>query len=361
MLWTQSAKQLADMGYLIKAGLQYDYEQVKQYISLPENYIDLRNRILPLSRAQRIIQKLRIRKFSPRDILHQFFRQSRPDLVIISQGNNIEGRHFIKDCIQFNIPFVTITQLVALEFWPGLYNALIDDLRLMYKQAKRNFFVSKNTLSLHEKLLGEKLDNSTIVYNPFTKAFPFNMSFPVLENGIYKVALVGRVEAFHKGYDLLIEVLANDKWRNRPIHFSLFGNGPHVELLKRLIQQNNITNLSLHDHVEDVAVIWKQHHILMMPSRMEGQSLSLIEAMRFKRAAIVTNVGGTNELVEEGLNGFIAEFPIPAFIDAALERAWEKRNEWEQLGINASRIIAQKHPVDAVSFFNQQIQAIIAG
>ena len=63
VLWTQSAQRLSDKGYLVKTGLRYDYELVKQYVSLSKNYIDLRNRILPLSKVQRISQKLGSRKF----------------------------------------------------------------------------------------------------------------------------------------------------------------------------------------------------------------------------------------------------------------------------------------------------------
>jgi glycosyltransferase involved in cell wall biosynthesis len=92
---------------------------------------------------------------------------------------------------------------------------------------------------------------------------------------------------------------------------------------------------------------------------MEGQSLSLIEAMRFGRAAIVTDVGGTGELVEDGINGFVAAFPDVAYIDDVLERAWNRRGEWEQLGIKARETIEKKHPADAVAFFTKQLEAIL--
>jgi glycosyltransferase involved in cell wall biosynthesis len=357
ILWTQSAKEFAEKGYTIKAGIKYDYELIQPFITDRRNYIDIKDHIKPPPNILRVLQKVKLGKFSPRNILHSHFKKNRPDLVIISQGNNIEGRSFMKDCIQFDIPFVTLTHLVTPDFWPGINDEAINELRQLYTQAKCNYFVSKNTLLLHEKLLGEKLTNSAIVYNPFIKIIPPAIFSPSTEDGIYKVALIGRIETFHKGYDLLIDVLKNERWKKRPIHFSIFGKGPHVQLLKRLLQQNNINNISFHDHIEDVAEIWETHHILMMPSRMEGQSLSLIEAMRFNRAAIVTNVGGTAELIEEGINGFIAEYAVPEYID---ERAWEKRNEWEQLGIEAGKSIARKHPADALSFFLNRIEEVLS-
>jgi glycosyltransferase involved in cell wall biosynthesis len=360
ILWTQSARALNKKGYTVNAGVKYNYELIKEFIPNKEQYINLQNQFRHPSIILRILQKLRIGKFPPKNLLHKYLTQKKPDLVIISQGNNIEGRQFMIDCVNSNIPFVTLTHLVTVDFWPSLNDDIINELIQLYNSAKCNYFVSKNTLLLHEKLLGEKLQNSAIVYNPFIKNISTEILFPQVENNIYKVALIGRIENFHKGYDLLVDIIQNNKWQNRPIHFSLFGKGPHVQLLKRMINQSSITNFSIHDHVENISSIWESHHILLMPSRMEGQSLTLIEAMHFKRAAIVTNVGGTNELIEEGVNGFIAPYPSIQNIDEALERAWENRAHWEQLGINAYASILQKHPSDAINFFNKKIETLIA-
>ena len=360
VLWTQSAKAFAAKGCKVRAGFFYEFEFADQYMNSKADFVDLAYKPTPLHFLQRVIQKLGLAKFPVKNILHEDFKNICPDLVVISQGNNIDGKVFMEDCILFNIPFVTITQLVTLDFWPALNDKIINKLRFLYRQAKANYFVSTNTLLQHERLLAERFHNNVIVYNPFTKEYPSCINFPVLEDGIYKVALVGRIETFHKGYDLLIDILKQEKWKTRPVQFSVFGTGPHIELLQRTIKLNKIENISFNGHSHKIDEVWKKHHILLMPSRMEGQSLSLIEAMRFSRAAIVTDVGGTNELIDDGVNGFIARYPLPEFIDDALERAWERRDEWEQLGINAAKAIAQKHPADAVSFFNNQIEKVLS-
>jgi glycosyltransferase involved in cell wall biosynthesis len=356
VLWTITAGQLAELGYEVKAGLRYDHQLVEAFIPAADDYIDLRNRNRPLSITQRIIQKAGLCTFSERDLFHETLQKKRPDLVIISQGNNIEGRHLIGDCLKLNIPYVTLTHLVKFDIWPALNDNFINDLRTIYQRAVRNYFVSHSTLHLHEKLLGEQLTNGSVVYNPFVARIPSGLTFPPVVQSVYKIALVGRIECYHKGYDILIEVLKTNKWKNRPVVFSVFGSGPHVALLQRMMEMHSVHNLHLHDHVDDIAEIWKEHHMLLMPSRMEGQSLSLIEAMRFGRAAIVTDVGGTAELVEDNVNGFIAAYPDPVCIDEAMERAWQRREEWEELGIKARTTIVQTHPADAVTFFTKKIQ-----
>jgi glycosyltransferase involved in cell wall biosynthesis len=359
VLWTLTAGRLSELGHEVKAGLRYDHTLVEAFIPAAENYIDLRTRTRPLSMTQRIIQKAGLRTFSERDLFHEILQKKKPDLVVISQGNNIEGRHLIADCLKLNIPFVTLTHLVKFDIWPALNDSFINDLRSMYQRAVRNYFVSHTTLHLHEKLLGEELSNGSIVYNPFVGRIPADLAFPPFVQSVYKIALVGRIECYHKGYDLLIEVLKTDKWKKRPVVFSIFGSGPHVALLHRLMEIHDVHNVRLCDHKDDIAQIWQEHHMLLMPSRMEGQSLSLIEAMRFGRAAIVTDVGGTGELVEDGINGFMAAFPDVPCIDDALERAWNRRGEWEQLGIKARETIEKKHPADAVAFFTKQLEAIL--
>jgi glycosyltransferase involved in cell wall biosynthesis len=92
---------------------------------------------------------------------------------------------------------------------------------------------------------------------------------------------------------------------------------------------------------------------------MEGQSLALTEAMRSGRPAIVTRVGGADELVEEGLSGFIADHPSPEHLEAAMERAWEARFGWKSMGEHAARTIMEKFPEDPVGHFNAKVEKIL--
>jgi glycosyltransferase involved in cell wall biosynthesis len=361
VLWTESARQMEAQGYEVKAAVRYDHELISKHLPGRAQYIDLRQRDRSPALVLRVMQKLRMGKFGPVDIFHQQLRQQKPDLAVISQGNNVDGMPLMKDCIRFGIPFITITHLVTEFFWLSLNDTIINELRSVYRQAIRNYFVSVGTLRLHEKLLADKCGNSAILYNPFIRNTAGASSWQYPPTDVYRVALIGRVETFHKGYDLLIDVLNRDRWKARPIQFSLFGSGPHSETLKRLISQHNISNFIIYEHVNDISEIWKTHHILLMPSRMEGQSLSLIEAMQFNRAAIVTDVGGATELIEEGVNGFIAQYPTADAIDAAMEKAWEQKTLWEQLGLNAGKSIRDKHPGDATLFFNRQLLQILAG
>jgi glycosyltransferase involved in cell wall biosynthesis len=47
---------------------------------------------------------------------------------------------------------------------------------------------------------------------------------------------------------------------------------------------------------------------------------------------VATDVGGVREWVDEGQTGFLAEAPLPRYLGAALERSWQRRGDWPQLG-----------------------------
>lgn len=355
ILWTQSAKRFIDTGKQVIAGATYGYDLVHKYLPGEHHFFDLKKRMKAPGLIPRLLQKFKLGSYKEKDMLKEWLLKHTPELVVISQGNNMDGLQFMRLCHELQLPFVTITHLVTESLWPALNDDIIDELATLYKKSRKNFFVSKHTVTLNEIMLGTSLTNCEIIYNPFTKEIPENLHYPDTDNGQYKVALIGRLENFHKGYDLLIELLKQDKWKKRNIVFSIYGKGPHRQLINRLIKRYDIPNLFVQEYIENIAEIWKDHHILLMPSRMEGQSVTLIEAMWFGRPAIVTNVGGVEELIRHGETGFIAPFSTPQHIDEAMEMAWEHRENWKLMGERARQHISTLHPKDAVLYFNEQI------
>lgn len=351
ILWTQAAKQLAELGFNVSAVAAYDFTLVRDFISEEKLFFDLSKRFDKIPLLKRAINKSGLKEFKAVDNLEKFVEKNRPCLAIISQGNNVEGMEFMEFCVKKKIEYATITHLVVVSKWPMMNDGRLNILHGLFRKSLKNFFVSKYTQRMSEKFIGYKIANSQIIYNPFIKNANEEVAYPKVINENYKVALLGRLENYHKGYDLLIDVISQEKWKNRKIHFTIYGAGPHLKLINRLIALNDLKSITATEHVEDIMEVWKNNHLLLMPSRLEGQSLTLIEAMNFKRACVVTNVGGVEELIKEGVSGFIAEYPAPAAIDSALERAWEKRNEWGQMGIEAYLSIKANHPKDAIEYF----------
>ena len=90
-------------------------------------------------------------------------------------------------------------------------------------------------------------------------------------------------------------------------------------------------------YVDDIRSIWQANHLLVLPSRDEGTPLALVEAMLCGRPAVVTDVGGNAEWIDDGETGFVAEAPTARSFGAALERAWLANTQWQKMGARAQK------------------------
>jgi len=80
--------------------------------------------------------------------------------------------------------------------------------------------------------------------------------------------------------------------------------------------------------------------------------------MHCGRPVIVTDVAGNTEIVQDGVTGFIAEAPTERHLHAALERAWEQRQNWESMGKAAAQAIRELMPADPAAIFAQKLLTV---
>ena len=146
---------------------------------------------------------------------------------------------------------------------------------------------------------------------------------------------MSRVSTSHfKGQDLLLQALSGEPWKGCCWLLRFYGAGPDRPYLGRLADYYQISErVEFCGHVRDVRSIWADNHLLVMSSRSEGTPLALVEAMICARPAVVTDVGGHMEWVEEPATGFVAEAASARSLDVALERGW---GALTRLGSNGS-------------------------
>jgi glycosyltransferase involved in cell wall biosynthesis len=160
-----------------------------------------------------------------------------------------------------------------------------------------------------------------------------------------KLACVARLAFESKAQDILIDVLRRPKWRSRPLEVVLWGaDGGNLRQIHALAEMYGIQKqLTVGGYATDIEQLWRNHHGLILPSRFEGNALAMIEAMMCGRMPIVTNVGRVAELVDDNRSGFIAPAATAPLVDDALERAWQRRNDWQTMGAMAAQAIRQRH------------------
>ena len=83
---------------------------------------------------------------------------------------------------------------------------------------------------------------------------------------------------------------------------------------------------------EKIAEHYAAAHVFVLPSYNEGMSVALLEAMASGLAVVVTPTGGTPELVESDVNGFIFEWGDVASLTAYLRRLSDDRSLVRRMG-----------------------------
>jgi len=279
------------------------------------------------------------------------------DLAILSAGNHVnhkivEYTSFLK---QHGVEYVIAVQLAT--SLRNLHDNQIEKLKTAYNNAIGIGCLSSKNQDVLETQLGLSLDNVFRINNPFN--YKQTYLYPKV-NEVFHVACVAAYTMFHKGQEMLLKVLSQDKWKERNICFNLYGKGVNENHFKSLIKLYGLEHLvKLKGHIGNKEEIWSVNHACILPSRMEGQSLAMLEAMSFGRMVISTAVGGADELIEHGKTGFLAKAPTIALLDDALEQAWEKRDCWLDMGKASRDKLFEVITEDPVEKFKKEIKKIL--
>ena len=146
-------------------------------------------------------------------------------------------------------------------------------------------------------------NNLQVIYN-VTKIQPI---IDKQENEVLHFVTVGRLAPW-KNIDKIIQAMAllNDKGFN--FIFNIVGSGPIDEKLKKLV-----TDLKLEEKIfflgqkktNELNKIYLNSDIYIQASGYEGLPHVILEAINFNLSIISTPIGGTNEILLNGKNGWV--------------------------------------------------------
>lgn len=347
-LWHQTALRMVKKGYTVGVSVVGWKPLVSQVVELAEAGAKVNYRWY----NKKPIHRLRFKLYR-QETYYRWLDRFKPDLAIISQGSNTDGIGWLEACQARGIPFVPIVQAATDSEWPP--DELSQRLATTYTQAKACFFVSQSNIDLTTKQFAVDLPHAQVIRNPFKVSYAAAPPWPQ-RTGVWKLACVGRLEPASKGQDLLFEVLSAEKWRQRSLHVTLFGKGTRQATIARLKDLWKLENVQFGSYVDNIESVWSEHHALVLPSRYEGLPIAMVEAMMCARPCIVTNVSGNTEILEDNIHGFVAAAPYSEFLDEALERAWQQRERWYEIGQAAAVKVRQAVSQDPVGEFVAKLE-----
>ncbi|MBU0701853.1 glycosyltransferase [bacterium] len=154
------------------------------------------------------------------------------------------------------------------------------------------------------------------------------------------VGTVGRLDPV-KNFDIFIRSVEGVLREFPTVKFLLIGDGPIREDLESIVSE-----LDLRKHViflgerNDVVELLKIMDIFVLPSKSEGLSNTILEAMSAELPVIATDVGGNSELVVDGETGILIQpgdiFALSVAIINLL-RDDEKRKKMGEAGFIRAR------------------------
>ena len=218
----------------------------------------------------------------------------------------------------------------------GLFKSWVNQARMNLSDAQKTFDVLESNFNM-------VIPRKKVFYNPITFPAPSTASvYPA--NDIMQFVMLAALDKERKAQDILIETLSLQKWKDRNWILELYGDGRDRNFLEQLIHSKNLQNkVFLKGHTNQVQKVLLQANLVLQCTHIDAMPISVTEAMAMARPCLVSNVGDMPLWVNEQ-NGFICPGVSIHTLDNALEKAWQSKHQWEELGKEAFLAFKKMYP-----------------
>lgn len=192
-------------------------------------------------------------------------------------------------------------------------------------------------------------DNIQVIANPLTEVPTISSS---LNTG--RAICVGSL-SYNKGYDLLIDALAQIKDLNWQV--DIYGRGEQ----KYLRQQAESVGVSLNKlqfkgEIQQIQQEYLQADFLILPSRTEGFGMVLIEAMAYGMPCVAFDCpNGPRYIIQDQENGFLVQAADPNDLAKKIKNMLELSDRQRQKMGQAAKMTSQRYLVGAIANQWQQL------
>ncbi len=203
------------------------------------------------------------------------------------------------------------------------------------------------------------------IYNGLDLAHWNTASKPARAPGEFVVATVGNIRRV-KGHDVFIKAAASIVPHFPNVSFSLAGDVLEPAYFVELQTLVRDLNLSGHFHfaggVTNLREYLSAADIFVLPSRSEGFSNAIVEAMAASLPVVATNVGGNAEAVEDNVCGFVVPSDDPAALSEAITRLLSDPPRAREMGAAGAELAAERFTTEAMmNRITSAYESLLAG
>ncbi|MEP6896548.1 MAG: glycosyltransferase family 4 protein [Chloroflexota bacterium] len=215
-------------------------------------------------------------------------------------------------------PIVSLVHhLRCSELRPAWQNAFYRTIEKKYLQSVDGFIFNSNTTKDVVNGLMDHGKPSVIAYPPTDRFGDAISEIEIVERAKVnelRILFLGNV-IFRKGLHTLLEALVHVGRDNiSPYKLNVIGGLNSEPAYAKQMQEYVITNhlstaVSFHGPLDNEPLIemYKQAHVMVVPSSYEGFGIVYLEGMGFGLPAIGTTAGAASEIITRGEDGYLIE------------------------------------------------------
>ncbi|MDF0708334.1 glycosyltransferase [Flagellimonas okinawensis] len=290
--------------------------------------------------------------------LFGYLRKNNPDIVLSAIGH-------LNTIMALISPFFRKTKFIGREV------NVLSVLKNYSTTSKKRLFPVPNYIKLSYPLLDKIVCQSndmandlitnynispekiSVINNPITADFKLKEISTKPHDYVFKLITVGRL-AKQKGHPRILEALSKLKI---PFHYTIIGDGPEkgniFEIIENLDLSEHITHVP---HTNKVSEYLCENDVFIQGSYVEGFPNALLESCAVGTPVVAFKaLGGIDEIVVDGVNGYIAE-DVEDFSNK-ITRILSSLNQWEPSVVSDS-VYKKYSPNVILAKYNELLESI---
>ena len=186
----------------------------------------------------------------------------------------------------------------------------------------------------------------TVINNAIKKLTSKNEKFDLNKYGIKsnnKIAYIGRLSE-EKGVNLLIDAMPAILEKIEDACLIIVGSGHLEEELKNRVKELNIEKSILFlGYQSEIQSIIKEIDLVVLPSYTEGLPLTPIEAFAYGKPVVATAAGGTVEIINNGINGYLVPIGNSEMLSNKIQEVLKDKKLYQEMCVEAVKTYEKKY------------------
>ena len=148
----------------------------------------------------------------------------------------------------------------------------------------------------------------------------------------------------------MINAMINVFKKNKETRLLVFGKGdpqPYLKLIDKYPLFKN--RIQFFNQIDNISQYYLNAFIFVLPSRSEGMSNALLEAMSYGMPCVSAKVSGSNDLIENSQNGILVDIGNDNQLAESILNLLSHKEYAYQLGKNARKTIINNYQINLIA------------